>query len=45
MPKTYKAAVIGLTGKGCYGHGLDRAFNDLDGVELVAIADAIPKAW
>ena len=43
MPKTYRAAVIGSTGKGGYGHGLDRAFNDLDGVELVAIADANPE--
>ena len=38
MSKTYSAAVIGSTGKGGYGHRLDTAF-DIDGVELVAIAD------
>lgn len=42
MSKTYSAAVIGSTGKGNYGHRLDTAF-DIDGVELVAIADADPE--
>ena len=42
MKKTYKAAVIGSTGKGNYGHRLDTAFKDLDGVELVAVADHDP---
>ncbi len=42
MPKTYTAAVIGSTGKGGYGHRLDTAF-DIDGVELVAIADHDPE--
>ena len=41
MSKTYSAAVIGSTGKGGYGHRLDTAF-DIDGVELVAIADHDP---
>ena len=42
MSKTYSAAVIGSTGKGNYGHRLDSAF-DIDGVELVAIADDDPE--
>ena len=42
MSKTYSAAVIGATGKGGYGHRLDTAF-DIDGVELVAIADHDPE--
>ena len=39
----YKAAVIGSTGKGAYGHRLDTAFLDLDGVDLVAVADRDPE--
>lgn len=35
-----KAAVIGHTGRGDYGHGLDIIFNDRPNVELVAVADA-----
>ena len=42
MQKTYRAAVIGSTGKGNYGHRLDTAFKDLDGVELIALADDNP---
>ena len=42
MSKTYSAAVIGSTGKGNYGHRLDSAF-DIEGVELVAIADDDPE--
>lgn len=37
-----KAAVIGATGRGDYGHGLDVIFNDRPNVELVAVADANP---
>jgi predicted dehydrogenase len=40
--KKYKAAIIGRTGKGDYGHGLDIVFNDLDNVEVVALADENP---
>lgn len=36
---TYRAAVIGHTGRGGYGHGLDTAFLDLPGVRVVAVAD------
>jgi predicted dehydrogenase len=35
----YRAGVIGHTGRGDYGHGLDTAFLALPGVELVAVAD------
>jgi len=41
--KTYRAAVIGHTGRGDYGHGLDVVWADVHGVELVAVADADPQ--
>lgn len=41
-PKTYKAAVIGWTGRGDYGHGLDTIFNGIENTTLVAIADGNP---
>ena len=34
-----KAAVIGHTGGGDYGHGLDQIFKDRAGLEVVAVAD------
>lgn len=37
-----KAAVIGHTGRGDYGHGLDAIFAHRPGVELVAVADPDP---
>ena len=37
---SYRAAVIGHTGRGNYGHGLDTVFVGLRGVEVVAVADA-----
>ncbi|MBI3970340.1 MAG: Gfo/Idh/MocA family oxidoreductase [Chloroflexi bacterium] len=37
--ETYRAAVLGHTGRGNYGHGLDIAFAGLPGVEIVAVAD------
>jgi len=37
-----KAAVIGHTGRGDYGHGLERIFEGRPGIELVAIADPDP---
>jgi len=40
---TYKAAVIGRTGGGDYGHGLDTIFNGLENVTLAAVADANPE--
>jgi predicted dehydrogenase len=38
----YRAAVIGRTGRGDYGHGLDEVWRDVPGVELVAVADDDP---
>ncbi|MEZ4733606.1 MAG: Gfo/Idh/MocA family oxidoreductase [Caldilineaceae bacterium] len=39
--KTYRAAVIGHTGQGNYGHGLDVAFCELPMIEIVAVADPV----
>ncbi|MFO0951735.1 MAG: Gfo/Idh/MocA family oxidoreductase [Isosphaeraceae bacterium] len=39
----YRAAVIGRTGRGDYGHGLDVVWKDYPGVDLVAVADDNPK--
>ncbi len=39
MPKKYRVAVIGRTGRGNYGHGLDVVWKDIDQAELVAVAD------
>lgn len=35
----YKVAVIGRTGRGNYGHGLDVVWNDIEQAEVVAVAD------
>jgi predicted dehydrogenase len=43
MPKTYRVAVIGRTGKGNYGHQLDVVWQKLDNVEIVAVADEDEK--
>lgn len=37
--KIYRAAAIGWTGRGNYGHGLHVAYKGLDNVEFIAIAD------
>jgi predicted dehydrogenase len=37
--KNYRAAIIGHTGHGNYGHGLDVAFMGFPNIEIVAIAD------
>lgn len=40
MPgKRYRVAVIGSTGHGDYGHGIDTAFRGLERAEIVAVAD------
>jgi predicted dehydrogenase len=39
----YRAAVIGHTGAGDYGHGYDRIFNDVENVTVVAVADPDPS--
>ncbi|MEA3225630.1 MAG: Gfo/Idh/MocA family oxidoreductase [Planctomycetota bacterium] len=41
--RKYKVAVIGRTGKGNYGHGLDVVWNDIDQAEIVAVADEDAK--
>jgi predicted dehydrogenase len=43
MAKPYRVAVIGRTGKGNYGHGLDTVWTALEGVEIVAVADEDEK--
>jgi predicted dehydrogenase len=43
MARTYRVAVIGRTGKGNYGHGLDVVWKELDNVEVVAVADEDEK--
>jgi len=35
----YRVAVIGRTGKGDYGHGLDIVWNDIDQAQVMAVAD------
>jgi predicted dehydrogenase len=39
MPAKYRVVVIGRTGKGNYGHGLDTVWLKTDRAELVAVAD------
>ena len=43
MARTYRVAVIGRTGKGNYGHGLDVVWKALDNVEIVGVADEDEK--
>jgi len=42
MDKRYRAGVIGRTGRGNYGHGLDTVYLDMEEVEIVAVADDDP---
>ena len=37
--RKYRVAVIGRTGRGDYGHGLDIVWRQVDNVEVVAVAD------
>jgi predicted dehydrogenase len=39
----YRAAVIGRTGQGDYGHGLDVVYNGMANVQVVAVADPDPE--
>jgi len=39
----YKVAVIGRTGRGNYGHGLDVVWNGIEQAEVVAVADPDPQ--
>jgi predicted dehydrogenase len=43
VARKYRVAVIGRTGKGNYGHGLDVVWTSLDNVEVVAVADPDEK--
>src|SRR5262249_50620027 len=43
MGKKYRVVVIGRTGKGNYGHGLDVVWKAFDNVEIVAVADENEK--
>src|SRR5216117_4095831 len=43
MPKTYRVAVIGRTGKSNYGHGLDVVWKEIDNAQIVAVADENDK--
>src|SRR3954469_12971768 len=43
MANTYRVAVIGRTGKGNYGHGLDVVWKALDNVRVVAVVDEDEK--
>lgn len=43
-PNPLRAAVIGHTGRGDFGHGLDAALANRDAVEVVAVADAADAA-
>ena len=42
MTRTYRVAVIGSTGRGNYGHGVDTAFLKLPNVKVVSVADPDP---
>jgi predicted dehydrogenase len=39
MPEQYRVGIIGSTGRGDYGHGVDVAFTKLPNVQIVAVAD------
>src|SRR5262245_27820476 len=43
MNKTYRVGIIGRTGKGNYGHGLDTVWAEIPNVEVVAVADEDEK--
>jgi len=42
MASKYRVGVIGHTGQGNYGHGLDRVWSEIPEVEVVGVADANP---
>ena len=39
MPETYRVAIIGRTGRGDYGHGIDTVWLNVPNVEIVGVAD------
>jgi len=42
MAPKYRVGIIGRTGKGDYGHGVDVAFTKIPAAEIVAVADEDP---
>lgn len=42
MAKQYRVGIIGRTGNGNYGHGLDTVWKEIDRAEVVAVADDDP---
>ena len=40
---TYRAGVIGHTGRGNYGHSLDSVYLGMEEIDLIAVADADPE--
>lgn len=43
MSAKYRVGVIGRTGHGNYGHGLDLVWNDIENATVVSVADEDPK--
>ena len=43
LKKTYRACVIGHTGRGNYGHGLDECFAGIPNIQVVGLADPVEK--
>ena len=43
MSTQYRAAIIGHTGQGNYGHGLEMVYGQMPEVEVVAVADPDPE--
>src|SRR2546423_654446 len=39
MPRPFRVAVIGRTGRGNYGHGIDVVWREVKDVQIVAVAD------
>ncbi|MBS0261019.1 MAG: Gfo/Idh/MocA family oxidoreductase [Planctomycetes bacterium] len=39
MAKTYRVGIIGCTGRGNYGHGLDEAWKEIPQADIVGVAD------
>ncbi len=37
--KKYRVGIIGHTGRGNYGHGLDRVWEEVERAEVIAVAD------
>lgn len=43
MTTTYRAGIIGRTGRGDYGHALDLAFHGIENITCIAVADEDPE--